>query len=205
MCSKNFADKIISFLEKYNVYTDKDKAKIIYGLQGIYMLITKVIFLTIISLILGITKELYIFLAFYGIIRLYASGVHLSSSLGCTIASTLIFFGATYLCIYTYIDIPYRVILAGISICIFALYSPADTIKKPIIRQTDRNKKKIISSVLCYIYLIFLLNIKGSYILNALTYSLVLEAFMITPFAYKLFRQPYNNYVIYGNYKRKEE
>lgn len=205
MCSKNFADKIISFLEKYNVYTDRDKVMLIYGLQGMYMLITKVIFLTIISVILGITKELYIFLLIYGILRLYASGVHLSSSLGCTIASTLIFISITYLCMYTYIDISYRVVIAGISLCLFALYSPADTVKKPIIKQTDRNTKKIISSIFCYIYLIVLFNIKNLYISNALTYSLLLEAFMITPFAYKLFIQPYNNYVTYGNYKRKEE
>lgn len=205
MSSKNFADKVMPFLEKYNTYTSKDKAAVMYGLEGLYILITKTIVITIISIILGITIEMYIFLTAYGLLRLYAGGSHLNNSIECTIISTLIFIGVTYLCIYTHIDISYRIIIVGISICLFILFSPADTEKKPLIRADDRIKKKITSSFLCYIYLIILFIVKEAFILNVLTYSLLLEAFMITPLAYRLFRQPYNNYIKYGNYERKEE
>lgn len=205
MNSRKFADKMMPFLEKYNTYTDRNKILAHYGLETLYILISKMIIITIISLILGITKELYIFLLFYGLLRFYASGVHLSSSLDCTITSSIIFIGITYLCIYTNMRLDYRIIVTGISICLFALYSPADTKKKPLIRENDRSKKKIISTILCYIYLILICSIKNIYILNVLTYCLLLEAFLITPFIYKLFKQPYNNYLIYGNYKRKEK
>jgi accessory gene regulator B len=205
MSSKNFADKVMPFLEKYNTYTSKDKAAVMYGLEGLYILITKTIVITIISIILGITIEMYIFLIAYGLLRFCAGGAHLSNSIECTVISTLIFIGVTYLSIYTYMDISYKVIIIGISICTFALYSPADTEKKPLIRANDRIKKKIASLILCCIYLIILFVVKKSFILNVLTYSLLLEAFMITPLAYRLFKQPYNNYIKYGNYGRKEE
>lgn len=205
MSSKIFADKVMPFLKKYNTYTSKDKAAVMYGLEGLYILITKTIVITIISIILCITIEMYIFLIAYGLLRLCAGGAHLNNSIECTVISALIFIGVTYLCIYTDIDISYRVIIAGISICTFVLYSPADTEKKPLIRANDRIKKKINSLFLCYIYLIILFIVKETFILNVLTYSLLLEAFMITTLSYRLFRQPYNNYIKYGNYGRKEE
>ena len=73
-----FADAVMPFLEKYNNYTEKDKIIAHYGLETIYMLVTKLIIITIISLILGITREFYILLFFYGLLRLYAGGLHLS-------------------------------------------------------------------------------------------------------------------------------
>ena len=201
MSSKKFADKVMPFLEKYINYTDRDKAVVRYGLEGLYILITKTIIITIISILLGIAIEMYIFLLAYGLIRLYASGVHSSTSLKCTIVSSILFIGSTYICKYTDIDISYRVIIIGISGCLLALYSPADTLKKPLINENNRIKRKIYSTILSYIYLLTILNIKNVYILNALTYSLLLEALMITPIVYKLFKQPYNNYLRYGNNK----
>lgn len=201
MSSRKFADKVMPFLEKNITYSDKDKMVVRYGLEGLYILITKTIFITLISIILGIVIEMYIFLLAYGLLRLYASGVHSSTSLKCTIASSIIFIGSTYICKYTNIDIPYRIIIIGIASCLFAVYSPADTIKRPLIKEKDRTRRKIYSIVLCYIYFIITINIKNVYILNALTYSLLLEALMITPIVYKLFKQPYNNYLRYGNNK----
>ncbi len=205
MSSRKFADAVMPFLEKYNNYTEKDKIIAHYGLETIYMLVTKLIIITIISLILGITREFYILLFFYGLLRLYAGGLHLSNSLGCTILSIIMILGGAYLCIYASIDTSYRIIIAGIAISVFSLYSPADTNKKPIIKESQRIKRKIKSILLSFLYLILLFNIKNNFMLNVLTYSLLIQSLLISPSVYKLFNQPYNNYVVYGNYKRKEE
>jgi len=204
MSSRKFANKIMPFLEKYNSYTDKERILAHYGLEAIYILITKFIVVTIISLFLGITKEMYMLLLFYGIVRFYAGGMHLSSSRECLIFSTIIFIGVTYLCIYTNMNISYRIIIAGFSISSFALFSPADTHKKPLIRENERIKRKIISLVVCFAFIIGIIFIKSIILLNVLTYSLLLASFIIAPYTYKLFNQPYNNYMAYVNYKRKE-
>jgi len=193
------------FLEKYNSYTDKEKILAHYGLETIYILITKFIIVTIISLFLGITKEMYVFLFFYGILRFYAGGMHLSNSKTCLIFSVIIFIGVTYLCIYTDINISYRIIIAGFSISSFALFSPADTHKKPIIKENARIRRKIISLGICFIFIISIIFIKSTIVLNMLTYSLLLTSLIIAPYSYRLFKQPYNNYMAYVNYKRKEK
>lgn len=201
MNSKKFADKLMPFLEKYNQYTDREKSIAHYGLEAMYMLFTKVILIFLISLLLGIAKQFLIFFLFYGLIRSYSGGMHFEHSLSCTIASIIILIGGTYLCIYTNMDIGYRIILAGISISSFALYSPADTAKKPIIRENRRINSKIISSLIAYLYLLIIIFTKNTFIINVCTYSLIIQTLLILPLTYKIFKKPYNNYIIYGKYK----
>lgn len=197
MNSRIFADKVLLFLQKYIDYSQKDKLIVHYGLEVIYILITKIIIITIFSLFLGITKEMYIFLLFYSLLRMYSLGIHLSTSLGCTIFSSIMLLGSTELAIYTSMTIEQRIIIAGVVMVIFALYSPADTIKKPLIHEKKRITNKIISNFICYIYFLLIFLIKDAFILNCITYSLILQTFLICPATYKLFKQPYNNYINY--------
>ncbi|HPF82596.1 MAG TPA: accessory gene regulator B family protein [Bacilli bacterium] len=197
MSSKIFADKMMIFLKKYKNYSHRDELLAHYGLETIYIFITKMFIITIISLIFNITKEMYIFIFFYGLLRLYASGMHLSSSLGCTCFSSIVLIGLPLITKFTSIPFNYRILLAGICLCIFALYSPADTIRKPLIHEEKRIKNKIKSSFICYIYIILLFIIKDTFILNCITYSMILQSFLISLLTYKLFNQSYNNYKIY--------
>lgn len=197
MNSKMFADKMMPFLQKYINYSDRDKHKVHYGLEVIYILITKMILITIFSLFLGITKEMYIFLLFYSLLRMYSSGIHLSTSLGCTIFSSVMLLGFTELALNTHMLLEQRIVISGLVMVLFALYSPADTIKKPLIHEEKRKSNKIISSFICYIYLLLIFLIKDSFILNCITYSMILQTILICPATYKLFKQPYNNYMNY--------
>lgn len=205
MSSRKFADKMMPFLEKHNKYTEKDKIIAHYGLETLYIFFEKLIIITVISMMIGITKELYLLFLLFWMLRLYAGGMHLSSSLGCTILSTILFIGGTYLCMHMHLELSYRIIIAGVSICIFTLYSPADTYKKPLIRENIRLKRKIKSIIVVLIYFISLIIIKNNFILNVITYSIFVQSLLICPCTYKIFNQPYNNYIVYGNYKRKEE
>ena len=44
---KNFLDKSISFITKYKKYSKKDIEKLEYGLEGLYLTITKAIIIII--------------------------------------------------------------------------------------------------------------------------------------------------------------
>ena len=166
MNSKIFADKTLVFLKKYKNYEEKEEKILHYGLETIYIFITKTIFITILSLFLGITKEMFIFFLFYGILRLFADGMHLSKSLHCTIFSSIVLLGLPYISKYLIIPLNYRIIIIGIVTCLFVLYSPADTIKKPIIDPNRRFNKMIKSVITCIIYLILTIFITNNLIIN---------------------------------------
>ena len=197
MSSKTFADKMVLFLDRYKNYSEKDKRIVHYGLETIYIFITKLLFITIISLFLGITKEMYIFIFFYSILRKYASGLHLSTSIGCTIVSTIILLTIPYLAILIKINMPTRIIIALICTIIFAIYSPADTYRKPIINGEKRRRLKFKSISVCIIYIFLTFIISDIFLLNCITLSISLQSLLIIPVTYKFFKQPYNNYKEY--------
>ena len=52
-----FMNNTIAFLQKYNTYSKEDIEKLEYGLEGIYLTITKLIILFFIATLLGVVKE----------------------------------------------------------------------------------------------------------------------------------------------------
>ena len=197
MSSKKFADKMIIFLDKYKHYSEKDKKIVHYGLETIYILITKTIFITFISLFFGITKEMYIFIFFFAILRIFACGLHMSTSLQCTTFSSIMFIILPITCKHINLSIYIHLLFFTITIIIFYIYSPADTIKKPLINIKKRKKLKFQSLLIVLIYLIIFFTIKNTYITNCISISLIAESIMILPITYKIFKQPYKNYKNY--------
>lgn len=197
MNSKIFADRTIIFLKKYKNYNNREERIIHYGLETIYIFITKLIFITILSIFFGITKEMYIFLFFYLFLRLYSAGMHLSTGHSCTIFSSILFIGIPFLCKYLNFTLITKMIISGITFCIYGWYSPADTHKKPIIKEEKRRKLKFKTLIVCSIYIILTLLVKNKYVLNCITLALIMQSIMILPITYKIFKQPYANYKDY--------
>ena len=200
MNSRIFADKAMIFLKKYNTYSKKDEMLAHYGLETIYILITKTIFITILSILFGILKEVYLFIIFFGLLRLYSSGMHMKKGIHCTIISTICLLGFPYLSINTSFKYGVKLIIIGISIICFTLYSPADTYKKPLINVKKRKILKIKSIIVLFIYAILTLYIRNSFISSIIIYSIILQVILILPITYKIFNMPYNNYL---NYKEE--
>ena len=86
-----FLNSSINFINKYGNYSDKDIKKLRYGLEGLYLTWTKVIFITFISIVLGIIKEVLIILLLFNFLRFFGFGFHAEKSSHCLILSTLIF------------------------------------------------------------------------------------------------------------------
>jgi accessory gene regulator B len=178
-------------------YTQKELEKIRYGLEGVYLTITKSIILIIIASILGILKEFLIFTILFNGIRLFAFGLHASKSYICLIFSGTIFimapFLATSLVLNTYIK------LALWILCLFLiiLYAPADTYKRPLINKTKRLRFKGLSILVGLIYGWLSIYIDNAFLSNCFLFSLITEILMILPISYKLLKLPYKNYKNY--------
>lgn len=193
--------KIMNFIKNNNPKYDSDQLEIIkYGLESIYITITKSIIIFFIAFLLGLVKELLIFMIFYNLIRMPAFGLHATKSSYCLISSTIMFIGSTILAKVIVVPIYIKVILNSLIIlCIFN-WAPADTYKRPIVSKKRREIYKIISTLIAIIFSFSSIMMTNQFIANCLIIAPLVECFMISPYIYKLFKLPYNNYKNYLNY-----
>ncbi len=198
---KAFLTLSIDLINKYNPnYDNGELAKIKYGLEAMYLTVTKFIIILLISLILNITKEFIVFIFFYNFVRLFAFGMHASKSYLCLLSSIIIFILIPYVSNIFPNNNYINLAIGFFCITMMILYAPADTYKRPLIGVEKRLHLKLMSILISITYLIISLIIKDDFISNCLIAALLLETLIILPITYKLFNMPYNNY---KNYKPK--
>ena len=78
---KKLINSSIQILKKSKKYSDDQIEIIIYGLEGLYLTFTKMIIICLVSVLLGVFKEVFILLITYNIIRSQAFGIHASKSI----------------------------------------------------------------------------------------------------------------------------
>lgn len=183
--------------KQYPHYDEVKLAEIKYGLASIYITISKTIVICAIAYILGILKELIIFTIIYNIIRMPSFGLHATKSWICLVSSTLIFIGSTYLCSIVTIPLLLKIIFGIVGILLIFKNSPADTEKKPIVSPKRRLAYKIISTVIAITFVVLSITIPDNFLSNSFIFALIIQCFMTSKSAYKLFGLPYDNYKNY--------
>lgn len=193
-----FLNSSINLITNNKEYTKDEIAIIKYGLESIYLTLTKIIVIFLLAYFLKITKEVILLLLTYNIIRSQAFGLHATKSIYCLISSILFFIGGAFIC--KYITIPYKlmIILALICNILLLLYAPADTHKKPLINERRRKRFKLLSAIFGLIYTIIIIIFIDYKITNFLLIGMIEAVLMILPISYKIFNLPYNNYKNYG-------
>lgn len=189
--------KQLRIIQKYNHF-NKEKLEIIkYGLESIYILITKMIVILTVSYLLGLIKETLIFLICYNFIRMPSFGLHATKSWICLVSSLLVFIILPFGCKVIQISFYLKIIMGLIGLAFIMKNAPADTYKRPIISKKRRLFLKIISSITALCMIIASLFIKNQFLANSLLVAIILQCFMISPTIYHLFKLPYNNYKNY--------
>lgn len=194
---KFIIESCMNYIKKHGNYTDENLKEIEYGLISIYLTVSKFIVISIISILLGIFKEMIIFTLIFNILRMPAFGLHATKSWICLISSIILFIFIPCLCIYLNLNIYLKAIICSLGIIFMNKNAPADTYKRPIISKKRRYIYKTISTLLAIIFSFASIFIKNEFISNCLIFSLILENCLISPFVYKLFKLPYNNYITY--------
>lgn len=189
-----FMDKSLAFLCKYNTYSDEDIEKLSYGLEGIYLTITKLIIIFALALLLNIFKEIIFLLIIFNIIRYFGFGIHAKKSSECLITSLILFIILPFAFLTFNISKKILFIISTISILSFFLFAPADTIKRPLKNKKKRTIRKILTIIVGIIYLLCG-SIINNYTISTLFFlAIIIQSIVINPITYKLMRQPYNNY-----------
>lgn len=192
---KNYIiNSTMNYILKYNSYNNIKQEELKYGLVAIYLLVTKLIIILIISTLLGILKEVILFTIIYIPIRAVSFGLHATKSWICLISSTLIFVGLPFISKYLVIPMYIKSIIGIVSILLMFKNSPADTHKRPIINKKRRLFFKYFSVLISIIYTLLSIFINNSFIADCLLFAMLIQCFLTSPLVYKLFKLPYNNY-----------
>ena len=195
---KLIINKCMELVTTYNKdLSQRDIDKIKYGLEGLYLTITKLIFIIIVSIILGIWKETLLLILIFNGIRLTAFGVHAKRSIDCLISSTLFFILFPILCIKLTIPLIVKVILFIPLTVLIGIFAPADTEKRPLINKKKRKIYKILSIIISIIYMTIAIVIKNNILSNCFIFAIVIQIIIMLPITYKIFGVSYNNYKNY--------
>lgn len=195
---KLIINKCMEFVTTYNKdLSQRDIDKIKYGLESLYLTITKLIFIIIVSIILGIWKETLLLILIFNGIRLTAFGVHAKRSIDCLISSTLFFILFPILCIKLTIPLIVKIILVIPLTVLIGIFAPADTEKRPLINKKKRKIYKILSIIISIIYMTIAIVIKDNTLSNCFIFAIVIQIIIMLPITYKIFGVSYNNYKNY--------
>lgn len=199
---KNYIiNSTLNLLQNKYKYDDIKKNEIKYGLEGLYLVTTKIIIITLLAYLLGILTNYLLFLLFYIPIRSFSYGWHANKSYQCWIFSTISLLILPFIAGYITFNFLSKIIIIFVVLILFVIFAPADTMKKPIINPKKRLILKVLSVITVIMYaLIVLMSSVQPIISNIIILSLIYQAAMITPVIYVLSNQPFNNYKLYNSY-----
>ena len=174
--------------------SEEDREKLSYGLEGLYMNVTKLALIFLIAFLLGFLKEFIIALILFNILRFPGFGFHASKSIVCLITSTILILGIPYLFTNIEVSLTIKIILCIVSIITFIICAPADTWKRPLTNKKKRLLRKVSACSLAIIYSVMVIIFDGNMISNLLLSALLTETILISPIMYLIFKEPYRNY-----------
>lgn len=192
-----FVNKSISLIKKNYSYNDIMYERIRYGLEIIYLSITKIFVILLVSYLLGMLKETIILMIFSTPLRNYSYGIHAKKSWHCYVSSIFCFVLLPKLIINYNLSIILRITISIYALISMIIYAPADTHKRPIINAKHRKKLKCTSIIITITYIFLTILINDNYICNLIYLALLIQSTAIIPITYKIFKMPYNNYKAY--------
>ena len=194
---EKFIASVVNLAKKNKEYTEEEVAIMRYALEGIYLTFTKILVITLIAALLGLFKEYIWFVLLYTPIRSVSFGWHANTTKECWVVSILAFILIPYTFSIITINRITKIILLTFSIFIFALYSPADTKKRPIVNKKRRLMFKVASLIITLVYCCYSFK-HSNLISNLMIASLLYQSLLISPLIYKITHQEFNNYKTYN-------
>lgn len=189
-----FLNNSLNFLKKYNNYSDEEIEKLLYGLEGLYLTITKLVIIILTSLVLGILKQVTIILVLFNIIRYFGFGVHAGKSWHCLISSLTLFVLLPYFLLKMNMSKNIILILGIFDIIMYLIFAPADTVKRPFYNKKKRIIRKILTILIGLLYLVISLIIDDIELSIMLSVAMLIQSIVVCPLSYMILGQPYNNY-----------
>jgi accessory gene regulator B len=190
-------DNCLKIIKNNSNYNEIKILEIKYGLEAIYILITKTIIIITLAYFFNLLYESILFTVLYSLIKMPTFGLHATKSWICLVSSSIIFIVLPYLCTFIDVNIITKIIVGIICIIFILKNAPADTYKRPIINKKRRDIYKFISTLIAIVFVFVSISISNIFISNSLIMALIIQNILISPLTYKIFSLPYNNYLRY--------
>lgn len=187
-------NSMVNYITKYEYYSKKDVNRLRYGLEGIYLTLTKLIIIFLMSVILRSFKETLIVLILFNVIRYFGFGFHAGKSWQCLLLSIFNFIFIPLIFKNLQLSLKANIIIGIICTIIFLIFAPADTVKRPLVTAKKRFIRKILTVATSISYIIIMMLANSQYLSNLIISSLIIMVILVSPITYWLFGQPYNNY-----------
>lgn len=184
----------INFICKYQAFSENDIKKLRYGLEGIYLTVTKLVVLLFLAIILDIVKEFVLVILLFNVIRYTGFGFHAGKSYQCLLFSTFSFIVIPYFLLNINISISVIYIICSICVIHYLLFAPADTKKRPLPNKRKRIIRKIVTVLIGCIYTLAIILLNSNYWTSIILSAMIIQVIVVSPLTYKLFGEPYNNY-----------
>lgn len=188
---------ISKYLIKYGSMDEYDNEYIYLGVYLISSLITKSCFLLVTSIILSLTKKVFIMAIIFLLIRFFSNGLHMKSSISCTITSLVFYIGGSF--IADVISLSNEICLVFLLILgsIIVKYSPADTEKRPILGMDKRKALQIKSGIVVVTIIIINILLGSNIVFKLSTIVYLFQMVSVIPLTYRIMNENYNNYLNY--------
>lgn len=192
-----FVNSLMYSVNKYKDFDDVKLKEIKYGIESLYLAVSKTIVIFSLALLLGLFKSLLHLMIAYTLLRLNGFGLHAKKSWQCWAGSIFLFLPIAYLCSTIYIEKEIQLILSSFCLVLIGKYAPADTEKRPLINMSKRRLHKILCVITTLMYIIVIAILKNNYYCNILFSAIVIQTMLVLPISYKIFKLRYNNYKSY--------
>jgi accessory gene regulator B len=196
---QNNIDKIKMIIEKARGCSLEGKFKIIntkymfyYIYQGIFSFLFELILLTVTSLLLGTFIETMLVSLSFGLVRIFAGGMHLDSSTKCTVISWLTFILAGLLAKHLIVFFKFvgvvtlykQIIFLVFSTImgIYVLYAPAENHNRRLI-STEKTKFKAYAIMILMSLFVVQIVINNNVVSNSILIGVTISGIIVTPFA----------------------
>jgi accessory gene regulator B len=197
--AKRFTAAIVRYISAQCPEKSKEELEIIeYGLEGVLITVPKIAFIIAVGYLLNILQPLFFAILSFGILRTFASGVHLKNGWACLIFSSVVFLFIAYAGIYIPLPTLIKIFMFLVSFILLILYAPADTEERPLVVPRIRQELKVSSLIFTGLMFIIVLLLPGGHVIGSIiTWSVFIESVMTTPAIYFILNRRYRNYEYY--------
>ena len=184
-------DKLLFMIkDNNNSYNELELEKIRYGLEGLYLMITKLIIIFILALILDIVKETLLLFVIFSGLRFFGFGVHAKTSFQCLIYSTLLFIVLPYIFYNIEINLITEIIIFTICFINLLIFAPSDSENRRFKKKRKYLIRKFLTLVVTVIYMWLYFN--TDYLNVLFMISIIIQSIVVNPLIYKLLGVDYN-------------
>lgn len=194
---EHLAEKIADNWNKKLHLNEIEFVKMKYGLEVIFINITKLFIIISIAFFIGIGIDTIIICITCGILKFHTFGEHAKSSIVCTVISCISHVVIPYLTMNIVLD---NFIFIGVSAVMIACiyrYAPSDTEKHPLIGEEKRKSLKRNAVITAVVVTLVTLVIPYNRMTMLVLLSEVYIVIAILPITYKILRRKRNNYEEY--------